>query len=92
MNLTIKELQEKSYSFIFDRRGISGEIRVGMIGDAAFSIDDLAATCMVKRGIKSDEELMEFLDIDSLLENDGIEERSALTFNDLSGLDIEEIK
>lgn len=92
MKLTIKELQENSYSFIFDGNGISGEIRVGMIGDTAFSIDDLAAMCMAKRGIKTDEELMEFLDIDSLLDNDGVEKKPALTFEDLSGLDIEEIK
>lgn len=92
MELTIKELQENSYSFIFDGQGVSGEVRVGMIGDTAFSIDTLAATCMVKRGIKTDKELMEFLDLDSLLDNDEVEKRSALTFEDLSNLDIEEIK
>lgn len=89
MELTIKELQENSYSFIFDG---TGEIRVGMIGDAAFSIDTLAADCVVKRGIKTDKELMEFLNLDSLLDNDEVEKRSALTFEDLSNLDIEEIK
>ena len=44
MKLTVKELQEKSYSFLFDGQGITGTIRVGMIGNCAFSIDDLSGT------------------------------------------------
>lgn len=91
MKLTVKELQEKSYSFLFDGQGITGTIRVGMIGNCAFSIDDLAGTVYVKRNVLTDKELNDFLELDQLLDNDGIEEMRALKFDDLSGLDIEEV-
>ena len=92
MEITIKELQEKSYSFVFNGRGCSGTIRIGMIGNSAFSIDDLGNSVFAKRNITSDEELREFVDVEHLMDNDGVEEEPALKFDDLSGYDIEEIE
>lgn len=90
MKLTVKELQEKAYSFIIEGRGITGSVTVGMIGNCAFSIDDLAAMAFAKRNVMTDQELNDFLELDEI-DYSYVEERDALTFTDLSNLDIEEI-
>lgn len=88
MKLTIKDLQEHSYSFVYDGKGISGSIIIGMIGNSVFSIDDLAASCFCKRNVVNDDELNDFIELDDSYSY--YEKKDALKFDDLSNLDIEE--
>ena len=88
-NVTIKDFQENSYSATVDEE----EVRFGMIGDSAYVVYLISDEGFVKRNVKTDKELQDFLNQQNLLscEDSDIDVCYPLTEEDLADYDIKEV-